>query len=200
MRDTVPIPDPTPAERAHFDAKYSAPEEGCWEWLAAIASGYGRFRMRGKTWRAHRLLFAWTYPEIDIAGRDLDHYVCDNRRCVRPDHLRPATIKENVLRGQSPWAKNHRKTHCIRGHKFTKANTRITPEGKRDCRTCVRLRKRKELAERRDIINERKRRTYVHVSYEDRQCKTCGVTFTPGRKNQWYHSKGCQERRDRSAL
>lgn len=195
MRVTNPIPQPTSSERARFDAKYTTPEEGCWEWHAAIASGYGRFRMRGKTVRAHRLLFAWTYPEIDIMGRDLDHIVCDNRRCVRPDHLVPSTPKANIIRGKGPSAINHRKTHCVRGHKFTRKNTQRDKRGKRNCRECWRIRKWMEIDRNREKINERKRKAYVAVSYPDRQCATCGKTFSPGRKNGLYCKPACQQSR-----
>lgn len=66
----------------------------CWEWTAARARGYGRF----DTNLAHRISYELTYGAIPD-GAQLDH-VCHNRGCVRPEHLRPATNKEN--------AENHR--------------------------------------------------------------------------------------------
>lgn len=38
--------------------------------------------------------------------------------------------------GQASGAKKRLMTHCKRGHEFTDANTRITPEGWRACRQC----------------------------------------------------------------
>ncbi len=38
---------------------------------------------------------------------------------------------------------NARKTHCKRGHEFTVENTYITSDGRRNCRECQRLRRRR---------------------------------------------------------
>jgi len=153
--------------------------------------------MRGKTWRAHRLLFAWTHPEIDINGMELDHVVCDTPGCVRPDHLRPSTTKENVLRGRGGSAQNARKAHCSRGHKFSAGNTYVDSLGRRNCRECWRIRKRDEWQRRGDAISDRKRMSYVHKAWPDRECKTCGERFTPLTYNNWYCSPEHQERRPR---
>jgi WhiB family redox-sensing transcriptional regulator len=37
------------------------------------------------------------------------------------------------------WHGNARKTHCRRGHPFTAANTYYSPQGRRNCRICLRL-------------------------------------------------------------
>ena len=82
----------TPDER--FWAKVRKTED-CWLWTASVsAQGYGYFRMAGKMMQAHRA--AWL-----LAGRDLpphplylDH-ACSNPSCVRVDHLRVASNKQN---------------------------------------------------------------------------------------------------------
>jgi hypothetical protein len=53
--------------------------------------------------------------------------------------VRPVTHKENLLRSDSPPAVNARKTHCIRGHEFTPANTVRRPSRPRAraCRACA---------------------------------------------------------------
>ena len=43
---------------------------------------------------AHRLSFAWEYGEIP-SSLLLDHK-CHNHSCVRPSHLRHATVKQNA--------------------------------------------------------------------------------------------------------
>lgn len=67
----------------------------CWNWTAGKwASGYGRFFVRGRWMTAHRasyLLSGGIIPE----GLVLDH-ICHNTSCVRPDHLRLATTKQNA--------------------------------------------------------------------------------------------------------
>jgi len=194
MPQTSAIPQPTPVERERFDAKYSTPSVGCWEWLAAKADGYGRFKFRGTTMRAHRLLFTWTYPEIDITDQELDHFACDNRGCVRPDHLRPVSTRENLLRGDSPCSANASKHRCSRGHLFTEENTFIDSRGKRNCRECWRIRARETLERHRERIKERKRNRYKRVVHEPRACSECGALFVPERSTKRYCSKEHQEK------
>ena len=69
-------------------------------------------------------------------GLVIDH-VCNNRGCVRPDHLRPVTQRENILRGEGVAAKRARQTHCKRGHELAGENIRITSTGSRQCLICV---------------------------------------------------------------
>ena len=42
---------------------------------------------------------------------------------------------------------NTRKTHCAKGHEYTEANTRITPQGYRKCRACAAETSRRKYAE-----------------------------------------------------
>lgn len=68
--------------------------DGCWEWTdAPTAAGYGRFFDGTKKVLAHR--YSWQiHGGESIAGKELDHS-CLNTMCVRPEHLRVATRKEN---------------------------------------------------------------------------------------------------------
>lgn len=55
--------------------------------------GYGVMRRGGKRQAAHR--FSWELANGPIpAGMQIDH-MCHNRLCVRPEHLRLATNKQN---------------------------------------------------------------------------------------------------------
>ncbi len=69
--------------------------DGCWEWNSTRNDqGYGVMRINGQQVRAHRKAFEIARGPIP-PGMFLDH-ICRNRGCVRPDHLRIATAKQNA--------------------------------------------------------------------------------------------------------
>ena len=109
----------------------------CWIWLGAHGPmGHGNFQVNGKTYGAHRFSFLLAGHAL-YKGKVLDH-LCGDPRCVNPAHLQQVTQSVNVLRGNSPFAINARKTHCIHGHAFTSENTYIFLDGDRGCRACQR--------------------------------------------------------------
>jgi hypothetical protein len=98
---------------------------GCWLWTGSlIPIGYGKVGINHKTYLAHRVAYQIFKGEIP-GGLGLDHFYCQTRRCVNPDHLEPVTQKVNLLRGNTFNAVNAAKTHCPKGHPYDAANTRI---------------------------------------------------------------------------
>lgn len=108
----------------------------CWNWTGHLSTkGYGETSIKGKKYRAHRVIYELIKGEIP-AGLELDH-LCRNTICVNPDHLEPVTHRENMRRAM-PFRKEL--THCKQGHEFNEKNTFLfkRPKGfiTRICRRC----------------------------------------------------------------
>lgn len=109
----------------------------CWLWLGdKNENGYGRISINGKSVKAHRFSYESIVGPIP-PGLTLDH-ICKVRNCVNPAHLRPMTLRENVLCGDGIGVRNGKKTHCKNGHEFSQENTFLrNKRGYRSCRTCM---------------------------------------------------------------
>lgn len=141
--------------------------DSCWEWKGRIAeTGYGMVYFKDRTFIAHRALYEILIG--DIPGRmQLNHDChtkdksckggtsCLHRRCVNPDHMSVVTPSENLKLDDTASGVNAKKTHCLRGHKFTRKNTRIsyaTGSKVRFCKQCDKLRNQSHQNRRRKIM------------------------------------------------
>ena len=124
----------------NFWEKLYIEPSGCWLWEGTIgSSGYGQFRIDGRTRPAHRWAYEYYIGPIPD-GLVMDH-LCRVRSCVNFNHLEPVTTSENIIRGIGPEMVKKRqalKTHCPQGHPYFGDNLRIW-KNFRYCLLCKKL-------------------------------------------------------------
>lgn len=107
--------------------------DGCWLWTAwTDDKGYGYFSLGGSSRRhvrAHRVAWEWANQRPIPDGYQIDH-ICHTPGCVRPEHLRLATNKQN-LENRGLFRNN---TSGVRGVSWSKArngwHARVCHNGK----------------------------------------------------------------------
>lgn len=114
--------------------------DGCWLFTGALSNGYPS----RQEYRTVYELLEGPIPE----GLEPDH-LCRVRACVNPDHLEIVTPHVNMMRSESPMARQARQTHCLRGHALGAPSSR----GKRECAVCQSIRNEKKRQRRNSMIS-----------------------------------------------
>jgi hypothetical protein len=101
---------------------------GCWEWTGFLNHGYGQIRLgravEGQT-SSSRASWIIHFGMIPNDKQVLHH--CDNRKCVRPDHLYLGTHLDN-MQDKSKRGRHHMQGHGERVAAEKNANAKLSWE------------------------------------------------------------------------
>lgn len=144
----------------------------CWIWTGAITRGYGYMRLRDRSERVHRVIYAWLIKPIPRGmanGESVVGHSCNRKSCCNPEHLEIVTQKGNVMYGNGPSSVNAKKKHCHNGHPLP--DNPMRKNGSRFCVICDKAYKKEYSKQyrngphREEILRkqrERSRRRYKH--------------------------------------
>jgi DNA-directed RNA polymerase subunit RPC12/RpoP len=81
--------------------------DDCWFWTKGVGTdGYAKFWIDGRTIHASNMAWRLTH-ETEIPKGLIIMHTCDDTLCVRPDHLKLGTHKENtqdmIQKGRAHW-------------------------------------------------------------------------------------------------
>ncbi len=80
--------------RERFDRQWEH-DDGCHVWMGArFSTGYGQFKLDGKTQLAHRVAWLWFTGSV----ADQVHHLCGVKACVNPEHLEAVNRKQHARR------------------------------------------------------------------------------------------------------
>ena len=143
------------------------PQDDCLIWTGSrLPAGYGMVYLPGvkapsghhTNGYVHRVAYLNHYGTV-IPSEVLDH-LCKNRACAYVPHLDPVSQRENLLRGDTLFAEESRRTVCPKGHPTTGSDALLIPsllaKGMRACLVCQRQRDEERNNERKRRVKEKR--------------------------------------------
>ena len=125
MPAPLEIPSVSEVDAARFWAHVFKTNK-CWLWTSAVSTkGYGSFRLNGRTLKSNRV--AWAIHHGSDPGDLFVCHTCDNRACVRPEHLFLGSNADNI---KDMWDKG-RRSRRLGESAF---NVKLTEDGVREIR------------------------------------------------------------------
>lgn len=119
--------DKRPAEIRFFDYFELNPTTGCWLWTGKLnKKGYANFCYG---LQAHRYSYQMFIGPL-LKRHDI-HHTCKTRHCVNPNHLEQLTHKKHCRTDLT-------KTHCPRGHLYTRTYNEPSGRSYHVCDICNR--------------------------------------------------------------
>lgn len=105
MHNYKKIPDDKELKnRFDFYIKQIKQKDNCWFWGNSKNTHlYGILMYKGIKYLAHRVSYHFYKNDKLIDGLVIDH-LCNNKKCVNPNHLKQTTIYENAFRPKR-WSK-----------------------------------------------------------------------------------------------
>lgn len=92
---------------------------GCWVWQGTCRSNqYGVTVYKGVQTTTHRVMYQIVHGLLG-SDMEIDH-LCNNRKCINPDHLEAVSHAENMERARQ------KRTTCRNGHEWNDKNTYVT--------------------------------------------------------------------------
>ena len=117
-----------PTARERFTSKINKTAT-CWLWIAAKdRDGYGQFKLDGRMQAAHRVAYLLDIGPIP-EGHQVDH-TCHQPACVRPDHLRAVTPKQNSENAKGSYRNNRTGALGVSRNSRGKYIVRVSHNGK----------------------------------------------------------------------
>lgn len=138
----LPIDQDDRAELQHRIASRVIEDSSCLIWMGATqGTGYGKITWRGTTYLTHRIVYELVRgpigPRLEI------NHICENKRCLRPDHLEAVTHRQNLAayweertcafdgcpkKTKEYWCE----THATRAQKYGDPSIKRPPRPERD--------------------------------------------------------------------